>query len=244
MHTIICHSSPFVTSYSNALSVRDLDVVIERAFAKVGLARMSSDDNEQQARPSSSGQSEFHLFGHSYGGSLAYEYVREGLLTSNPSSSDATNRDKAIENICRSLILCSASQNMKVTNDEYDRLQAEKRKAFWTQHVCKKGIPSPLDNAFKHLGTTWHGMDCVIDFVALPMPNKEGSTVISHPPVLLLWGKDDFGYQSNNDKVWRPLLQTEVEAYEFGNCAHYPFYEEPEVFGRIVEEFMQRIETK
>jgi len=130
---------------------------------------------------------------------------------------------------------------MRVSHDDYDRLYKENPKDFWALHACRKGIPQPLQDAFHYLGTTWSGMDCVLDYVAQPMPSTANEA--KHPPALIISGRRDFAYRASNDVVWKPLLDHGVEAFEFIDGAHYIFYEEPEKFGQLLEDYMERKEN-
>eukprot|EP00429_Kryptoperidinium_foliaceum_P027593 CAMPEP_0176133650 /NCGR_PEP_ID=MMETSP0120_2-20121206/67759_1 /TAXON_ID=160619 /ORGANISM="Kryptoperidinium foliaceum, Strain CCMP 1326" /LENGTH=216 /DNA_ID=CAMNT_0017469251 /DNA_START=147 /DNA_END=797 /DNA_ORIENTATION=- len=198
-------------SYSVALSVDDMRAVLRRALQKIGAQ-------------------EFHLFGHSYGGSLAYEYLKQQQIAA----------DEEEQYICRSLILCNAIQNMQVANSDYDRLYAENPKGFWTRRVCRLGIPDSLQDALNNLGGTWNGMTSVLDYFAIPP--ARGQTLDT--PALIISATADFAYEASKEKNWRPLLGNKVSSFEFGNCAHYPFYEDKDRFAGLLDGFMKRNDPK
>lgn len=168
------------------------------------------------------GYNKVHLFGHSFGGGLAYEFAQQ-------------HSDQL-----QSLILGNAASNMKVAGDAYDRL-ARSTPNFWTTNVCKV-VPShpALDNALQHVGSVWAGMDVVIDYKALPFQTT------SIPKTLIINSRDDFGAEAS--RGWKDLLSTAeggdkkniVEEHMFENSAHYPHLEEPTEFGRVLDDFMSK----
>lgn len=155
-----------------------------------------------------------HLLGHSFGGSLAYEYSK-----------------KHPEKV-QSLILSNAAASMKIANDEYRRLHARNPSSFWHQNVCKIKSPA-LEDSFQHLGKVWSSMDAVIDYVATPP--KQSDAV--KPGTLIINCQDDFGYEAS--KFWREIVGGEkVEEALMQNCAHYPHLEDQVAFGRVLDDFM------
>jgi pimeloyl-ACP methyl ester carboxylesterase len=244
LHTV---PSVFHCSYSIALSILDMNAVVNHTLSKIALSRASEGTSASPALEASRTtlDHQIHLFGHSYGGSLAYEYVKfqqhAQAVDSEPVQSRNPMSPSSSQTVCRSLILCNAIQNMKRANDDYDRLYEENPKGFWTQHACREGIPPPLQDALNHLGTAWNGMTSVLDYVATPIPKSS-----SHPPsTLLLWGGRDFGLRASHDKVWKSLLDGgELEVVQFKDCAHYPFYEDKEEFARVLEGYLKRMDAR
>ena len=159
-----------------------------------------------------------HLLGHSYGGVLGYE-----LACKKPE-------------LVQSLILSNAPTNIKVSNDEYERLYKMNPLTFWNKHACRVGTPAPLQDAMAHAGSVWMGMDVVLDYVAQPSVNIE---VL--PPTLVVSGSNDFAYKTSNKDAWRELLPY-CTVVNFDHGAHYPFYESGPEYGRIVEEFLSAFE--
>lgn len=229
---ISLQSAPLIaTSYSIQLSVLDMNVVIEHTLRKISLSRAS--EGNASVIPHACDQ--LHLFGHSYGGSLAYEYVRYHLSQAKDDATSSRQSQSAMHPSssradCRSLILCNGIQNMQRSNDDYDQLYTINPKGFWGQHACREGIPPPLQDSLDHLGTTWGGMESVLDYVAMPLPKLSSPK----PATLIIVGRRDFGYRASNEEVWNLLLgDAEVEVVKFNDCAHYPFYEEKEKFGHL-----------
>jgi pimeloyl-ACP methyl ester carboxylesterase len=166
----------------------------------------------------------FHLLGHSYGGSLAYDYIAYRAM--HPSSLPE----------CKSLILSNAAKSMSVVHSEYDRFWKKNPKTFWNEHVCRAGTPALLEDALQHVGRIWGGMDVVLDYVAQSVDDQ---TAI--PSTLVVTGIHDFGYIGSNEEAWKPIIPNLASA-SLERCAHYPFYEDGETYGRILEDFFEQTE--
>lgn len=154
------------------------------------------------------------MLGHSYGGNVAYEYVRR------------------YPNRVQTLILANTSTNMEKCLAEYIRLEKKNPKTFWETYACRKvPIPRELLDAMRHGGRVWSGMNVVVDYVAEPLPTS------SQRPTLYLTGKYDFGAAAAEN--WHTMLPIENDVV-LTNCAHYPHLEDGEVFGEIISDFMKQ----
>jgi pimeloyl-ACP methyl ester carboxylesterase len=171
----------------------------------------------------------FHLLGHSYGGGLAYDFASNRVMS---------YRNESPTPICQSMILSTAAFSLGIAGTEYDRLYKNNPIAFWNEHACRVGTPPPLQDALRHLGSVWGGMDVVADYVAQPIANKEAI-----PPTLVISGSYDFGYKASNEEAWKPLIPN-VVSVNLENCAHYPFYEDGPTYGRVIEDFLKTVEGK
>jgi len=161
--------------------------------------------------------SHVHLLGHSFGGNVAYEYVRR------------------YPGRVQSLILANTSTNMAKCLAEYNRLQKNNPQQFWETHACRQ-VPMPglLLDAMRHGGRVWSGMEVVVDYVAEPLPST------SYRPTLYITGKYDFGAAAAEN--WHELLPIENDVV-LVNCAHYPHLEDNKVFGEIISDFMKHHDT-
>ena len=157
--------------------------------------------------------SHVHLLGHSFGGNVAFEYVRRYPAR------------------VQSLLLANTSTNMRKCLEEYNRLEKKDPK-FWETYACRK-VPTPgfLLDAMRHGGRIWSGMGVVVDYVAEPLPTS------SQRPTLLISGKYDFGAAAAEN--WHVLLPIENDVVLM-NCAHYPHLEDNEIFGEIINDFMKQ----
>lgn len=162
-----------------------------------------------------------HLFGHSYGGSLAYEYAKQH------------------PEMIQSLILSNAANNMKTAEESYDRLSLINPLGFWTQNVCKVKSAA-LDDAMKHVGHVWTGMDVVLDYLATPMSTMSNinDKDAAKPKTLVITCKDDFGYDASQG--WKELIgdNAKVQEVYLENCAHYPHLEDGAAFAALLDDFM------
>jgi len=181
--------------YSIAQSISDLDIVLQA----LGYGQ----------------ETKIHLFGHSYGGCLAYEYSKQ--------------RPQQI----KSLVLANTPNNMKVAGDSYDQLARKNPLGFWKQRVLSVDSPA-LDDALDHTGSVWAGMDVVLDYVATPVAES-----IQFPNTLIISSPNDFALESSRD--WKSVLGgTNVEEASLEKCAHYPHLEDGPAFGRKLDEFLSK----
>lgn len=153
-----------------------------------------------------------HLFGHSWGGSLAFEH--------------ASRRHGAL-----SLTLSSASTSIPLVEREAGRLleQAGSLEAFTRAHVC--GVPfEAYDAALAHAGTTWRGSKAVEGLVADPAAMRRVSC-----PALCIRGEHDFV----TDKCvldWNGLPDVRFVTLE--NCAHHPLAESTDAYLAALDAFL------
>lgn len=198
----------------------------------------------------------FHLLGHSYGGALAYEYAKR-VSERRPSTSTLLSSPH-----CLSVIIANTSTSMQKGNEEWDRLFSEcasdislpgatPHDKFFRRNQCRLDtIPKDLSSAFDHCGNVWVGTDVVSDWVAVP-PNptimmghgdsEEGEHFQeTFPPFLVVTGEYDFITQSCT-LGWKDILcEALVDEKMMESCSHYVHFEQPELFGNIVEEFVLR----
>jgi pimeloyl-ACP methyl ester carboxylesterase len=185
--------------------------------------------------------SSFHLYGHSFGGILAYEYLQSCL------SDDTHSQSIALGSItlpaCRSVILSNTPTDLGQCNRDYDRLYAKNPLLFWKRHACRVGTPAPLQDAMNHAGSVWMGMDAVIDYqAAVPLHvtqrTKDSNNLV---PFLVISCERDFAFETSNESSWKALLPSSNDQHRFvtlNGCAHYPFYEDKTAYSTILQEFL------
>jgi pimeloyl-ACP methyl ester carboxylesterase len=131
-------------------------------------------------------------------------------------------------------------------NQDYDRLYARNPFQFWKQYACNIGIPPALDDAMKHAGTVWMGMDAVADYKAEPLDMGTTCESTKIPRLLVISCKQDFAYPTSNEEVWiRVIPQSYMEHPRFvtlEDCRHYPFYENEAVYGQTLRDFLAHVE--
>ena len=176
---------------------------------------------------------EFHLLGHSFGGIIAYEFLKTNDLGCTK---------------CLSLTLDSTPANMQTSLNECSRLECEIKSELMLEikdaqvamnlvqdrlrkrNECRTEVlPHALATAIKSRGTTF-GPEAVSDYVAHP-PSK-----LSLPPVLLIRGEYDF-ITEPCIQGWRDIF-TSAHTYreeEMMNCAHYCHLEDAQRFGDLIK---------
>ena len=206
--------------------------------------------------------SKFHLFGHSFGGILAYEYLKSKKvhISSTPSPS------------CLSLILANTPSNMRISLEESSRIKEEIehelindmsslevdesikdkslsksiKKLLHNRHECRTiATPEPLAKAIRRRGKI--EPEAVSDYVALPYAISQTSSVEHSkkylPPVLLIRGEFDFVTEECIEG-WRKIFEgspVRSSAYReevMKNCAHYCHLEEELQFSELVKGHM------
>lgn len=176
---------------------------------------------------------EFHLLGHSFGGIIAYEFLKTSDLSCSK---------------CLSLTLDSTPANMQTSLNECSRLECEIKSELMLEikdtqvamnlvrdrlrkrNECRTEVlPHALATAIKYRGTTF-GPEAVSHYVAHP-PSK-----LSLPPVLLIRGEYDF-ITEPCIQGWREIF-TSAHTYreeEMMNCAHYCHLEDAQRFGDLIK---------
>jgi proline-specific peptidase len=206
--------------------------------------------------------SKFHLFGHSFGGILAYEYLKSKKvhISSTPSPS------------CLSLILANTPSNMRISLEESSRIKEEIKhelihdmsslevdesikdkslsksikELLHNRHECRtRSTPEPLAKAIRRRGKI--EPEAVSDYVALPYTISQTSSVEHSnkylPPVLLIRGEFDFVTEECIEG-WRKIFEgspVRGSAYReevMKNCAHYCHLEEELQFSELVKGHM------
>lgn len=176
---------------------------------------------------------EFHLLGHSFGGIIAYEYLKTNDLESGCAKCLSLTLDSTPADIQMSLNECSRleceikSELMLEINDAPMNLVQDRLRK---RNECRTEVlPQALATAIKRRGATF-GLEAVSDYVALP-PSKR-----SLPPVLLIRGQYDYITEPCIEG-WRQIF-TCAHTYreeEMINCAHYCHLEDAQRFGDLIK---------
>ena len=260
--------------YSTTNSINDLNTILDVLLDQVDEDGDGGVTVTTSSKSSTTTTKKYHLFGHSYGGLLAYNFLAS-------QSSDSSERSPAPSK-CRSLILCNASISMKLVHDEYDRLYKQNPLTFWKEHVIRRvgdsgvkgrkifggiignnnnnnNMPPALQDAMKDANTcVWGGMDVVVDDVALPRRSEQEQhdtestkTTTTFPQhVLIVTGGYDFGLKASTTYAWKDYLllsdcsKSDIQSIHFEDGAHYPFYENPTEFGQTLENFLNTIDQE
>lgn len=197
----------------------------------------------------------FHLFGHSFGGYVAYEYVKMLAEIQGAVASDSDNNEggkESIENgvdgpVCLSLILSNAGTNHPLGESERKRLMVEFKnntdgthdkgkglqEAFFRSHMCRTDkMPKPLHKALGRRGKTWSPND----YTARPSEVERAAQFI--PPALIIRGEYDFVTEKCT-RGWKDIFKKEEGCRELvmKGCAHYCHLEAGDEHGIAVDSF-------
>lgn len=208
-----------ITQYSIQDSVEDLKVLLK----KLGVRR-------------------FHLYGQSYGGILAFEYMKSVANNSQDSNDDAK---------CLSAILSSAPTNVAQVEGEFVRLldelkklnkkdndeeltDAELEELFKVNHQCRlPEFPTKLKDAYANAGSVWRGTDAIKDYVAT-LPNEGASRM---PSALIMRGEYDFVSEECIES-WKSAFNTKFLRYKtLQGCSHHGLFEDGATYGELIDSF-------
>ena len=216
-----------INQYSIQDSVEDLKVLLK----KLGVRR-------------------FQLYGQSYGGILAFEYLKSVATNNGGSGNDDNNDDP----VCLSAILSSAPSSVPQIEGEFVRLLDELKKThskddagneddisdeelndlFRTNHQCRiPEMPPLLKDAYANAGTVWRGTDAIKDYVATA-PNEDAARM---PSSLIMRGEFDF-VSEECIEAWKSAFNTKFLRYKtMKGCSHHGLFEDGVTYGEIIDSF-------
>jgi len=178
----------------------------------------------------------FHLYGQSYGGILAYEYMK--FICS--------NKEELNDVECLSAILSGSPTNVKAIEEEADRLigvlQESNKDAtpeelgtlFQRNHQCRMPeMPEILKEAYANAGTVWRGTDAISDYVA-KAPSEDAERM---PSTLILRGEYDF-VSEDSVAYWKQCFNTKFLRFKtFEGCSHHICLENGPAYGETVDSY-------
>jgi L-proline amide hydrolase len=174
----------------------------------------------------------FHLYGQSFGGILAFEYLKRErpenclsvTLSSTPTSVPQVEAEA--NRLMQTLIMDAGG--------EEDNMEEAFRKA----HQCQTPVkPQPLIDAYALAGTIFHGTQAIPDYQAtLEDDDSERVDV----PALIMRGEKDF-VTPDCVKGWDGLFG-ECKIVELEGCAHHGLLEQPDLYAKTLESFWKRHE--
>ena len=159
----------------------------------------------------------YHLYGHAYGGCLAYEFIRQ--------KSDTATK-------CRSVVLSSAPVNVKQTRDAQRKMVelAGGPIPFSQKHVCRiTPTPSVLAAAYQYPGKLWKGTAAFREY-AVP-PSAAASPL--HVPCLAMRGEYDF---VTDTQQWKRFFK-QAQVIDLPECSHHGLYENPGLYAETLRNF-------
>jgi len=196
----------------------------------------------------------YHLYAHSAGTCIAFEYLKLIHLP--------VHAEKQQRHCCLSAIFSSGSFNIqlakqladdmeaKVTNQlmvEYGKVDpAQLAERIRTTCICRTpSMPVQLKAAYSKAGTVWKGLEVIQDYVAECLLDSSTDTdstdnSILLPPMMLLRGEYDFISEELAFQGWRNVLcahAQDLKCSTMEGCSHMPMLEDPSNHGRIVNAF-------
>ena len=175
----------------------------------------------------------FHLYGQSFGGILAFEYLKRVAERKKSLDSVCDNEEEGCLSVILSSTPCNVSQVEKEAQTIIDAL--EDANLFRERHQCRTvEMPGPLKAAYDHAGTTWRGTTAIANYAAKPLHAGAERT----PSALVLRGEYDF-VTAPCVTPWKDLLWTSrsVRFQTLAGCSHHGLLEQPLLYGDIVESF-------
>jgi proline iminopeptidase len=189
--------------------------------------------------------SKFHLYGHSFGGIVAYEYLKKRqrgclslILGSTPTS------PLLIQEECQRLDQ-ELSQNTgdqskpsigeeEEEDDNFRKQQSRFSEAFLQTHECRlPALPLVLTDALAQAGPpSWRGIQAIAGY--------EASETISSIPTMVLVGEFDFCTPLCTEG-WKTIIQNPSPQYKtLKNCSHYGMLEDESQYDAALTEFVQQ----
>jgi len=199
-----------INAYSIEKSIDDLELILK----KLNLRR-------------------FHLYGQSFGGILAFEYLKR-----------IAEQEEKDEYECLSVILSSSPPNVEKVEQTANKLieklveedddQTTLAERFRVNNQCRmKDKPQSLVDAYNHAGTIWRGTDVIKEWKAV-RPSDDASRM---PSALVLRGEYDF-VDEECCQGWKDVINHKFVRYKVLNdCSHHGLLENGPIYGDIVDSF-------
>jgi proline iminopeptidase len=181
----------------------------------------------------------YHLLGHSFGGIVAFEYLKR-----------CSDRYAAK---CLSLTMSSAPTETKMVEEEAKRLlrelmvdcpDEEVHAAFSQTHECR-AVPTPLalTDAYAQAATLWRGTKAIPNYKASGLVVADDGTtseVAALPPIKtpchILRGQYDFVTEPCVEG-WGKLFPNSQSTVLAG-CSHHALLENEQLYGDVILAFM------
>lgn len=182
----------------------------------------------------------FHLYGQSFGGILAYEYLKSIVAC------DDDNPPREDDLQCLSLILSSSPTNVKeiellvahliqnLTSSDVN--DANINELFRMTHQCRlPEMPPLLKEAYANAGSVWRGTSAIADYIAKPPPT---SSTRRMPSTLIMRGEYDFVSEASVSQ-WTAILSNakSVRYKTLMGCSHHGLLEDGMAYGEILDLF-------
>jgi len=192
----------------------------------------------------------FHLYGHSFGGVVAYEYIKR--IAERPQYEQNSSNENNKGHVCQSIIISNSSTSVAMSNEESDCILQELEEglatqdasivndAFWKRSQCRlEQTPTVLQEAIDNTGVEWFHSPHLLDYVA----KSTSRWARELPPALIIGGTHDFVTKPCTEG-WRQLFKhnkiTEVDI----DGSHYLHIEKPQEYGELLSTYLLRQEQE
>lgn len=172
----------------------------------------------------------FHLYGQSFGGILAFEFMKR-----------RAEKDDGFEDEgCLSAILSSTPTSVAQVEEKAEQLVAnladespdDLEERFRLAHQCRTPEkPQALVDAYAHAGTVWRGTKVISDYVASP-PSPDA---VRMPSVMVMRGEHDF---VTDVEGWKDVFNHRfVRPKVLPECSHHGLLENGPLYGDMVDSY-------
>jgi proline iminopeptidase len=187
----------------------------------------------------------FHLYGHSFGGIIAFEYLKR--VTERETSSE----HKGEKSQCLSVILSSSPSSIPIVDRDSKNLlnklleedddQSTLACRFHKKHKCRSDtLPLPLADAYANKGKIWCSTSDIADYVAEPLIDESACSAL--PPALILRGEHDFVSETCMEGWFSALNHDNITTKTLGNCSHHALLEDGSIYGALMNNFISENE--
>lgn len=195
----------------------------------------------------------FHLFAHSAGTCIAYEYLKHKCQCQ-----QSQYVSRVDSQTCLSAVFSSGSYHIKLARELTSAMEQSIKHDLSLEHggvepcqiaeiirtrcMCRTpSTPIQLKTAYSKAGKIWKGLDVIQDYVA----ESPLSGVL--PPLLLLRGEFDFITPELVFQGWTNVFldhQRDIECVTLKGCSHMPMLEDPTSLGRELDAFYKKYDRQ
>jgi proline iminopeptidase len=176
----------------------------------------------------------FHLYGQSFGGILAFEYLKR-IAERSKDDDEVSVLSVILSSSPNNVAQVEASANAiieKLVEEDDDMSSLAER--FRLQSQCRiSEKPQPLVDAYAHAGTIWRGTDVIKEWRA----EKPSDGSKRMPSLLVMRGEHDF-VSEECVQGWKKVFNhAYVRMKVLEGCSHHGLLEFPEQYGETVDSF-------
>jgi pimeloyl-ACP methyl ester carboxylesterase len=202
----------------------------------------------------------YHLIGHSFGGILAFEYLKylqsqtsqskkDGkclsvVLASAPTSVEVV--EKEVQRLCQGLDVDEEDMEDEQETENVSTLPKTVPKQFRVTYECRLDpIPFPLADSYSGAGPKHlRGLPAIGNYEAKSAEPVENDAAVlpSLPPALVLRGQHDFCTEQCVTG-WDHLFR-DKQYMTLAGCSHYGMLENEGMYGSVISSFLKDCDTE